>query len=532
MPLPDAVFVWSGGEHEPRRATAGTDGWESGDVVVRAAGGPAGLDLSVEAGGMLSRIALRWDEPLPEGSLVLGDAWERAYGDLRWEPPRPERVLPWYWLATTPGGGVRGAGVRVRPGAFCGWTADLAGVTLWLDVRSGADPVRLAGRRLELATLVALDDDAVASPFTALGDLCSALCSDPLLPSAPVFGSNNWYYAYGEGFDASAVLRDADVVRRAMRPDDGSPFCVIDAGWSEGGTAPGGPWDRGWRTFSDMASVAESIRDAGCRPGLWFRPLLSRQRVLGARPEPLPDAGPDGAWLLDPSTPEALAVVAESIRTFRAWGYELIKHDFSTFDAVGAFLGRSDLPAPAARWGFADTSRTTAEILVDLYRTVREAAGDATVLGCNTVGHLAAGLEHVHRAGDDTSGGRWERTRRMGVNALAFRLAQHGRFFAVDADCVPSTHATPWELNRQFLELVAASGTATFVSVDPATLTPEVEADLRRAAALAASGGVAGGVEPLDWQSIPTPRRWRVGGEERTYRWELPWGVDLELDGS
>ncbi|MGC5165248.1 hypothetical protein [Luteimicrobium sp. DT211] len=526
MPPPDAVFAWTGDGGDPARGRLSADGWECGDALVRASSGPSGLDLSVEADGPLSLLALRWDEPLAEGSLVLGDAWERAYGDLRWEPPRPERVLPWYWLSTRPDGGVRGAGVRVRPGAFCGWTADLTGVTLWLDVRAGSQPVALASRRLELATVVGWEGGPGGSAFAALQDLCAALCSDPILPSVPVFGSNNWYYAYGVGFDAAAVLGDADVVRRAA-PDDGpAPFCVIDAGWSEGGTAPGGPWDRGWRSFSDMASVAGSIRDAGCRPGLWFRPLLSRRQVPGARDEHV-----DGEWPLDPSRPETLDLVAASVRGFREWGYELVKHDFSTFDVFGRFHGRADVACGPTRWRFADASRTTAEVLVDLYRTVRDAAGDAIVLGCNTVGHLAAGLEHVHRVGDDTSGRQWERTRRMGVNALAFRLAQHDRFFAVDADCVPSTPQTPWELNRQLLELVAASGTATFVSVDPATLTPEVDGDLRRAAALAAAGGVSGGVEPLDWQSTPTPRRWRVGSEERTYRWELPWGVDVDLAG-
>ena len=55
----------------------------------------------------------------------------------------------------------------------------------------------------------------------------------------------------------------------------------------------------------------------------------------------------------------------------------------------------------------------------------------------------------------------------MGVNTLAFRLPQHNRFFAVDADCVPCTPQTPWELNQRFLDLVARSGTALFVSVDP-----------------------------------------------------------------
>ncbi|MCL2515857.1 MAG: hypothetical protein FWD85_00955 [Microbacteriaceae bacterium] len=522
MPMPDAVFTWSAEGEVPRAARPDDDDeWAAEGAVIRASPAPDGLRLSVTSHSPLSGVAVRWNRGLPEGCLVLGDAWERSYGDLRWEPPRAERALPWYWIATEPGGGIRGAGVRVRPTALCSWTADTAGVTLWLDVRSGDRPLELGERELALATLVELESHE-GTAFDALGELCAALCSDPIVPDRPVFGSNNWYYAYGVGFDADAVLRDAETVVRAAEGTDQAPFCVIDAGWSEGGTAPGGPWDRGMGTFSEMADVAARIRAAGALPGLWFRPLLSRRQVPGSRHERL-----DGDWPLDPSRPETLALVAESVARFRDWGYELIKHDFSTYDVFGRFLQRSDHQVGAPRWSFADARRTTAEILIELYRTIHDAADGAIVLGCNTIGHLAAGLEHIHRIGDDTSGREWERTRRMGVNTLAFRLAQNRRFFLVDADCVPSTPQTPWARNREFLELVAAGGTATFVSIDPKTLTDDVAADIARAAQRVLAGDDAGGIEPLDWQSASTPRRWRVGDEHHVCCWEQPWGADI-----
>jgi hypothetical protein len=50
---------------------------------------------------------------------------------------------------------------------------------------------------------------------------------------------------------------------------------------------------------------------------------------------------------------------------------------------------------------------TNAEVLVSLCRTIRDAAGDAVVPGCNTVGHLAAGLVHVQRIGDGRRRCRW-----------------------------------------------------------------------------------------------------------------------------
>jgi hypothetical protein len=103
----------------------------------------------------------------------------------------------------------------------------------------------------------------------------------------------------------------------------------------------------------------------------------------------------------------------------------------------------------ATRWRFQNRGKTTAEIIRDLYRAVRQGAGDPVLIGCNTMGHLAAGLVEAQRIGDDTSGRDWSRTRKMGVNTLAFRMAQHDTFFAADADCVPLTrNPTPWSASK------------------------------------------------------------------------------------
>ena len=71
---------------------------------------------------------------------------------------------------------------------------------------------------------------------------------------------------------------------------------------------------------------------------------------------------------------------------------------------------------------------------------IKAAAEDNTlILGCNTIGHLAAGLAHINRTGDDTSGKEWERVRKYGVNTLAFRMLHHGAFYEADADCAALT---------------------------------------------------------------------------------------------
>jgi alpha-galactosidase len=220
------------------------------------------------------------------------------------------------------------------------------------------------------------------------------------------------------------------------------------------------------------------------------------------------------------------AQVTDDVTCLRGWGFELIKHDFSTYDLLGRWGPQMGAVLDDGRWRPHDPNLTTAEALVSLYQCIRDAAGDTVVLGCNVVGHLAAGLVEAQRIGDDTSGLAWGRTRRVGVNTLAFRLAQHGALFAVDADCVPSTPHTPWSLNRRFLDLVSRSGTALFVSVDPSTRSDAVDADLAAGLRLALDGGARGGVEPIDWLHTTSPSRWRGGEAELTYDWLEPWGGD------
>ena len=112
----------------------------------------------------------------------------------------------------------------------------------------------------------------------------------------------------------------------------------------------------------------------------------------------------------------------------------------------------------------------------------------------------------------------------MGVNSLAFRLPQHRRFFTLDADCVPCTPQTPWELNARFLDLVARSGSALFVSVDPAARTAQADRELGDGIRLALSGGDQ--LEPLDWLVNTTPNTWGTGTGTIHYDWSLPWGAD------
>jgi alpha-galactosidase len=195
----------------------------------------------------------------------------------------------------------------------------------------------------------------------------------------------------------------------------------------------------------------------------------------------------------------------------------MIKYDFSTFDILGRWGFQMGPTVTSDNWHFADRGKTTAEVITNFYRAIRKAAGGALLIGCNTVGHLGAGLFELHRIGDDNSGRDWNRTRRMGVNTLAFRMPQHNALFAADADCVPLTKDVSWEMSRQWLDLLANSGTPLFVSADPAALGAEQRSAVRVAMAAASRPQPPG--EPLDWMETATPGRWSLGDRTATYQW-------------
>lgn len=78
----------------------------------------------------------------------------------------------------------------------------------------------------------------------------------------------------------------------------------------------------------------------------------------------------------------------------------------------------------------------------------------------------------------------------------------------------------PWELNRQWLQLLAESGTPLFTSIQPGVLTPEQEEEVRAAYAMA-SRHSSDGAYPLDWQNNMYPESWLLSHRKETFRWYL-----------
>lgn len=479
----------------------------------------------------VKEVVLTWENEIEvdnqdeDYGKILADHWERAYGDLEWKKPEDTDWMPWYFLFDKAPKQCFGYGVKVRPAAMCWWEVKGKDLLLHLDVRCGAKGVQLNGRTLKVADILKKCYEMDA--FEAGQAFCTELCDDAICCDKPVYGSNNWYYAYGKS-SREDILKDSAYLASMTEGIENRPFMVIDDGWQVmhwkfTDNYNGGPWDESNEDYGDMQQLATDMKKYNVRPGIWVRPLADFSETLPTAWRFKQDVN-DGDWrfqtdsgILDISIPEVLEHIAKDFRRIESWGFELVKYDFSTFDIFGRWGEHMGRDLCKDGWSFADTTRTTAEIIVKFYETVKKASGNMIVLGCNCLGHLGAGLMDANRTGDDTSGFEWERTKKMGVNTLAFRMMQQGTFFEADADCVGITGAIDWNKNRQWLQILAESGTPLFVSVKPGVLTKEQEEELKEAYKKASVNRIV--AKPLDWKKSKTPQVWETFEGVRRFEW-------------
>ncbi len=483
---------------------------EFSDTVVSTVISGNALDLFVTSkNDRLKYIELEWGFESNNDILVLGDAWERSYGELEFRKLSEScRIMPWYFIATDKTSCFC-FGVKTQPNAFISFKYTEKGIKATVDCRNGNCGVELNGRKLHVATFVYKRYNS-ADVFACLCDYCKLLCDNPILPKERVYGGNNWYYAYGKS-SYGEIVSDAKFQVELANGIENKPFEVIDDCWQINSCE--GPWIPNDK-FGDMKKLAEEIKENGARPGIWVRLLHNRDSAITEDMRILRDGK---RQYLDPTIPAVREYIKSDIERIKDWGYELLKHDFTTFDLFGAwgeklFLTESDIDG----WYFYDSSKTNAEIVLDLYKLIKETAGNMYIIGCNTVSHLCAGLVEINRTGNDTSGREWEPTKENGVNTLAFRLAQNEAFYMCDADCVGILgNYIPWEKNKQWLHVLSYSNTPLFVSCTD-KLTPEQKNDLVRAYEVYQDAHT---IRPLDILESKTPSLWEIDGETVEYNW-------------
>lgn len=458
----------------------------------------------------VKRIRMRFRGDLNGVQMILGDAWERSSGEsIVWKGFVPHEMYPWYFY-TNDGTYLHGYGVKTQANCFAYWQCDPAGITLICDVRNGTRGVQLS-KPLICAEIVCRRGCEGETPFAAAKALCRMMCDKPNLPEMPVYGFNNWYWAYGNT-DQKTFIGEAEYLGALTAGNPVRPFMVMDDGWQTFHTKGynGGPWLSCNERFSSMEEMAVQVREKGCRPGVWFRPL----RTMGHVPEEAIYSSPykGVGMVLDPTHPFTLERVAQDVARLADWGYELIKHDFTTLDLFNRHIEEAHSLA------FHDQSLTNAQIVKQLYQTIQNYAAGSIIIGCNTIGHLAAGIHQVQRIGDDTSGRSYEWTRRYGIHSM-MRLPQAGIFSQIDPDCAAFTERVSVELNLDFMEAMAISGSTVFASVTPGILTPAHEQRMQEILRIAASIRPDEYAEPVDWHRTHAPAEYVFHGKEYHYDW-------------
>ena len=454
-------------------------------------------------------VELLWNCKTDEDYLVLGDAWERSYADLGFVRIGDlKKSLPWYFIATNKKESFC-LGVKTQPNAFVSFRFETDGIKALVDCRNGGNGVHLGGRKLKLCTFVYSACDN-ADIIENLRDYCKKLCDNPILPKERIYGGNNWYYAYGKS-NYKQIISDAKLQVKLSQGIDNKPFQVIDDCWQPNKCE--GPWVPN-KKFKDMKKLADEIKEIGARPGIWVRLLHNKDKTITKDMRILRKGK---RKYFDPTHPQVQKYIREDIERIRSWGYELMKHDFSTADMFGDYGGNLDATITnITGWHFYDQTKTNAEIVLDFYRLILDAAGDMLIIGCNTISHMSAGLVHIYRTGDDTSGYSWDRTRDYGVNTLAFRLAQNEIFYMCDADCVGIIKdEIPWEKNSQWLHLLSYSNTPLFISC-----TDKISDDKKNDISIAYKVfNEPHEFKPVDIYNTKAPESWLIDGEEIRYSW-------------
>ena len=320
------------GWHMPKHAA--NCSWNFDDITVEEQSG--WIVVQAETSKIL-RLQIGWYASFPRNASFMGDAFERGYGDIGFNGMRPDEVFHWYFCVQRAYGDATCWGVRTNPNAWCAWTICPNTVDLWLDVRNGDYALDLQGKSLKICEVIIRDYPT--DSYSAVQSHCRLMASECKVRNeiSPVVGYNDWYYAYG-GNSPKLAYQSASFLKEIWpQNSEIEPWVVIDDGWQcqRDNTYNGGPWDKANNKFQDMKEVADHLKEIGVHPGIWFRPLLAKR-------EDTSDAwilhdNLDGTVVLDPSHSAVQQKVYDDVACFVTWGYEMVKHDFTTYDILGCW---------------------------------------------------------------------------------------------------------------------------------------------------------------------------------------------------
>jgi hypothetical protein len=227
-----------------------------------------------------------------------------------------------------------------------------------------------------------------------------------------------WYY-YGDTVHQDDVYVNLEAMVQREIPVD---VIQVDEGWER----RFGDWEANHRFPDGMQRVAERIREAGYRPGIWTAPFLVEPRcelrfhredwlLRNRKGEPiLFYMNQTHNFILDVTRPDVQAWIEELYRKLNAWGYTYHKLDFTRAVAIeedADYYNPNVTRAEAYRMGI---------------EAVRRGIGpDGYLLICGGLFSAPAGLVDAHRTSSDVLSMWSERQGRQGGKVAPFTIKQN-----------------------------------------------------------------------------------------------------------
>ena len=214
--------------------------------------------------------------------------------------------------------------------------------------------MQLGSRKLNAAEIVTTKNESNENVFATVRRFCTLMCDKPRLPQQPVYGINDWYFAYGNN-SAELILEHTALLASLATNASNRPFSVIDAGWAT--KSPSLPDDCCWGDdfsksndkFGDMQKLRKDkkIRNAARYLDKTFMRTVIRIKIICSHRQLQIDNDPRMP-ILDPTIGENIERIKNIIKTYKQWGFELVKHDYTTYDIFGqwGFEMKDALTAP------------------------------------------------------------------------------------------------------------------------------------------------------------------------------------------
>ena len=183
--MPDEVWAQAGAEWF-RLKTAGGSSFTFNDTEVSLKTNGNALGVYVQSPSIaLTGVRLKWKYQIKPSTKVLGDHWERCYGDAAWKSPDSSTKNPWYVLLHDDTE-TACFGVKTGCNTICWWNVNSDSLELTLDTHSGGVGVQLGSRKLYAADIITTVSTATETPFLTAQRFCKLMCEKPRLPKQPV----------------------------------------------------------------------------------------------------------------------------------------------------------------------------------------------------------------------------------------------------------------------------------------------------------------------------------------------------------